>query len=129
MKTLRFVMYLFYRYYSKGGTKHVPYFSALCAVVLLIYIHVYQVLTILKMAGEILPFKKDDPKGVLYWKMAIFLLPVFLIVAFLVKPGDLKNLQYEEKKIKRGGIYLTIYYVLNVILLFVLMFAFPQSYR
>lgn len=123
MKTLKFVMYILYRYYSKGGTKRIPYFSALCAVVFLIYIHIFQILIILDAVGDILPMNKDDTQITKYWKLALFLLPVFLIVAYLVKPKDLENVSYDENKVKRGGVYLIVYSIISFILLFVLAFA------
>ena len=125
MKVLKFVMYLFYRYYSTGGTRRIPYFSSLCAVVFLIYIHIFQILIILNRV-DLLPMGKDDARIEKYGKAAIFLLPIFLIISFLVKPQDLKNISYDEAQIKKGNIYLIIYVVASVILLFVLMFAFPK---
>ena len=126
MKTFQFVMYLFYKYYSKGGTKQIPYFSALCAVVMLIYIHIFQVLIVLDKV-DLLPMKKGDTRIDKYWKLALFLLPIFFIISFLVKPSDLKNLTYNEEKVKRGGVYLVMYIIFNTVLLFALMFAFSKS--
>jgi hypothetical protein len=125
MKILRFVMYLFYRYYSTGGTARIPYFSALCAVVFLIYIHIFQVLIVLNRVN-LLPMEDGDLKIEKYGKLALFLLPIFLIVARLVKPKDLKHVVYDSVKIKKGGIYLVIYIVLSLALLFVLMFLFSK---
>lgn len=127
MNTLKFVMYILYRYYSKGGTKDIPYFSALCAVVLLIYIHVFQILIILDKVDAILPMKEDDDRVVKYLKLGFFLLPVFLIVYLLVRPKDLENASYDESKVKRGGIYLIIYSIISFILLFVLAFIFLRK--
>lgn len=126
MKTLRFIMYILYRFYSKGGTKHIPYFSALCAVVFLIYIHIFQILIILNSVDDMLPLNKGDTRITKYWKLALFLLPFFFIVAYLVKPTDLQNVSYDEGKIKRGGIYLIIYSIISFVLLFVLAFAFAK---
>lgn len=122
MKILKFVMYILYRYYSKGGTKSIPYFSALCAVVMLIYIHIFQALILFDQLDTVLPMNKNDERGVKYLKLAVFLLPIFLIITFLVKPKDLKNARYEEGKIKRGGIYLIIYSIISFVLLFFLAF-------
>lgn len=120
MKTLKFVMFILYRYYSKGGTRDIPYFSSLCAIVLLIYLHIFQVLILLDKVDEVLPMKSDDERGIKYFKLAVFLLPVFLVVAFLVKPRDLKDMQYDEQKVKWGGIYLILYAISSFTLLFVL---------
>lgn len=121
MKTLKFIMYLFYRYYSKGGTKNIPYFSALCAVAFLIYIHIFQLLMIFGKVGWI-PIEKDDLRIVKYGKFALFVLPIFLLIYYLVKPSDLMSLEYDKDKIRKGGIILIIYIIANLALLFVLMF-------
>ncbi|MBN8785242.1 MAG: hypothetical protein J0G98_19440 [Terrimonas ferruginea] len=119
---LKFVMYILYKYYSKGGTKEISYFSALCVVVLLIYIHFFQILILFNQVDAVLPMNRNDDRPVKYLKLAIFLLPVFLIISLLVKPKDLKNSSYDERKVKRGGFYLVIYSITSFILLFVLAF-------
>lgn len=62
-----------------------------------------------------------------YLKFALFSVPIFLIVAFLVKEKDLKELQYDNKKIQRGGVYLVIYCITSFLLLFLLAFAFAKN--
>ena len=110
MKHLKFVMFLFYRYYSKGGTAGIPYFSALCAVVFLIYLHIFQLLIIFN-GVNLLPMNSSDNKGIKYLKLAGFLLPFFLLIALLIKEKDLRNVVYDEDKIKRAGVYLVIYII------------------
>ena len=125
MKILKFIMFLFYRYYSKGGTHRIPYFSTLCAVVMLIYIHIFQLLIVVD-GVDLLPMDKDDTRIMKYGKLAIFLLPIFLIIAYLVKEKDLKFASYDMVRVKRGGVYLVLYIITSVLLLFVLMFAFSK---
>ena len=126
MNILRFIMYLFYRYYSTGGTRNIPYFSALCAVVFLIYIHIFQALVVFNKV-YILTLDQGDVRLVKYGKLAFFLLPIFLIVYYLAKPIDIKQLHYSEKKIKKGNLYLVIYIITSFILLFVLIFTIPKK--
>jgi hypothetical protein len=126
MKTLKFTMYIFYRYYSKGGTKRIPFFSTLCATVFLIYLHIFQLLIIFD-AVDLLPMSKDNSKIVNYGKFALFTLPIFLIVASLVKEEDLRSARYDIKKVRRGGVNLVIYSITSFVLLFVLMFAFTKK--
>jgi TRAP-type mannitol/chloroaromatic compound transport system permease small subunit len=61
-----------------------------------------------------------DTKLMKYGKLALFLLPIFLIVAYLIKEKDLKNAEYDEDKIRNGGRGLIVYAILSFILLFVL---------
>lgn len=129
MKLLKFTMFLFYRYYSKGRSKGSAYFSALCAVVLLIYMHVFQILIVLDKVDEIIPLKKDDDPDIKDLKMGLFLLPFFLIVRYLVKPKDLRVAKYDEDKVRRSGIYLVIYCILSFVLLFALAYVFARIKR
>lgn len=117
MSLVRFVMFLFYRYYSKGGTYKIPYFSALCATVFLIYIHIFQALIVFN-AVELLPMNTGDSKVLKYGKLALFLLPIFIIVWLLVPENFLRNANYADEKVKSGGRNLVIYIILSVALLF-----------
>lgn len=120
-------MYVLYKHYNKGGTKDVPYFSALCTVVLMIYFHIFQLLILLDKVDDILPMKGDDGRTTRYFKLALFLLPVFIILYFLVRPEDLKKANYSHESVRKGGIYLVVYGVISFILLFVLAFIFLRK--
>jgi hypothetical protein len=119
-------MFLFYRYYSNGGTYRIPYFSALCATVFLIYIHIFQVLIIFDTV-ELLPMHQGDSKILKYGKLALFLLPIFIIVWLLVPERDLRNAGYSDEKVRNGGRNLVIYIVLSIALLFSLALLLPKT--
>lgn len=74
-----------------------------------------------------LPIYASDTKIVKYGKLALFLLPILLLVSFLVRERDLQHTDYDEDKIKRGGKFLIAYIILSVVLLFVLMFTFSKA--
>ncbi len=126
MKQLKFIMFLFFRYYSKGGTRFIPYFSALCAVVFLLYIHIFQLLIIFDKV-HLVPIKDGDIRIVQYLKFSLLFLPVFFIIASIVKKRDLENATYDESAIKTGGILLTVYIIISLIILFTLMFLFSEK--
>ena len=126
MKTLYFVMYLLYRYYSKGGTKDIPYFSALCAVVFLIYIHIFQILILLNKA-ILISIKENDQRMTKYIFLGLLLLPIGYTIYTLAKPSVVMKLQYSAEKIKRGNTNLIIYIISNIILLFAMMFLFRKT--
>ena len=123
MKLLRFVMFLFYRYYSTGGTYRIPYFSALSATGFLIFLHIFEILIIINKVNW-LPMKETDNKVVEYGKVALCLLPIFILIAFLVKEKNLKQLEYDEDKIKRGGRNLIVYVILSILLFIVVLVSF-----
>ena len=118
-------MYILYRYYSRGGKEQTPYFSVLCAVVFLIYIHLFQLLIVFDIM-DWLPFAKTDTKDEKFLKMALVMLPIFLMVFLLVRPSELRALRYDPETTRKGGVRLVIYGILNIILLFVLMIAFSK---
>jgi hypothetical protein len=119
MKTLKFVAYLFYRYYSTGATKDIPYFSTLCALVMLFGLHMFQILVITDQMG-MLATKSTNTRAANFFLITLFLVPVFLLMALLVKREDLKKICYEEKEIKRGYLFLILYTVLSIALLITL---------
>ena len=129
MKTLRLVMYILYRHFSKGTADRTPYFSALCGVVFMIYMHIFQILIVLNKVDDVLPLKAGDDRFTKKWKLLLFLLPVFLVVTYLVKPKDLKKATYDEDKVRRGGIYLIIYIITSFVLWFVLAYVSAKVKR
>ncbi|HYD21461.1 MAG TPA: hypothetical protein VEB40_08305 [Flavipsychrobacter sp.] len=126
MKTLKFVIYLFHNYYSKGGTKRIPYFSALLATAFLVYIHIFQVLIILDKV-HLLPMRMDNERIVNYLKFALFLSPIVIIISLLVKKQDVMEAAYSARKVKTGSILLLVYIIVNVVLLFVLAALIPAE--
>lgn len=123
MKTLKFISYLFYRYYSKGGTKYVPYFSTLCAIAMIILLHIFQLLVIFN-GMNLFPSgaTPGSARLIRYLEMGLLLVPLFLLLSVLIKKRELQSLQYDESKIKQGSIYLISYIVLSVALLVFLIF-------
>lgn len=125
MKFIKFVTYLFYRYYSKGPTKDVAYVKTVCSAVLLILINLWIVLILLNKT-DIMPEITDDSKGMKYLKMALFTSPLFLFFFIFVKEKELKSIEYEESKLRTAYLILWTYYILSFILMFVLMFVFAS---
>lgn len=122
MKTLKFISYLFYRYYSTGPTKSIPYFSTLCALVMLIGLHIFQ-LIVLFNATSILPSSgaaPGVPRLINYFRWALMIAPLFVIMTLLVKRSELQSMHYDETKVKRGYFYLIAYIVLSVAFLILL---------
>jgi hypothetical protein len=113
---MRFVAYLFYRYYSTGPTKDIPYFSTLCALVMLLGLHIFQVLVLFDKVS-ILPTSTRNTRAENFIVIALCLIPIFLLMAFLIRKSDLQEMNYEESKIKRGNMLLIIYVVSSIALL------------
>ncbi len=120
MKTLKFTAYLFYRYYQKHGfAKELPYLSTITVLTLLLFLHVSQIFALLNMT-YLIPTDGSQLKINNFFKMGLFMLPMYLLLAILIKKEDLITAQYEERKIKKGYIFLIIYIVLSFAFLMVL---------
>jgi hypothetical protein len=121
MKTIKFVAYLFYRYYAttRGFARDIPYVATLGALVLLAYLHICQILVLLDRT-DIIPTDGSQFKFSNYIKMGLFLLPIFIAIFPFVKKRELQELKYSDQKIKRGYIYLIGYIVLSFSILMVL---------
>jgi len=119
MKTLKFVAFLFYKYYSTGPTARIPYFSTLSALVLIVYIHLVQVLLLLD-ATNLIPTDGSQMKGINFIKMGLFMVPFFLILAFLIKHSELKTMIYPTRTIKRGYVFLIAYIIFSFALMIVI---------
>lgn len=93
---------LFYRYYSKGNTKAIPYFSTLCAMVMLLGLHIFQLL-ILFNKTNILPAHSNNTRAQNYVIIALCLIPLFFLTSFLIPKKVLQRMEYDDEKIKRGS--------------------------
>ena len=120
MKTLRFIAYLFYNYYSKGSTKDIPYFSTLCALVMLFILHFFQLIILFGWKDLLFSSHKGN-RTEDFILMGLYLTPVFLLFWRLVSKSDLENLSYDEIQIKRGSIFLVLYIILSMLALVLLM--------
>jgi hypothetical protein len=126
MKTIKFVAFLFYRYYSRGQTRSVPYFSAMCAIVFLLYVHLFQILIITRQVDTFIPIEPSDSRLTKYLIMLLIMSTLYFLLTLLIKKNELLELKYSEEKIRKGNITLVCYVILSVMLLFSLMFLVPN---
>ena len=117
MKTIKFAAYLFYRYYSTGATRAIPYFSTLCAMVTLAFLHLMQILLLTNLYFTIIPKNSINNRweGYLFW--ALVAIPIFLFLHWLFRESDLRKLSYSSGKIKKGNFLLIIYLIASMALL------------
>jgi hypothetical protein len=121
MGTIRFAAYLLYRYYSKGGTKDIPYASAILALAFMGLIHIFQILLLFN-GMSLVPTDGSQAKVGNFLKMGLFILPIVLLLMVLVKKDKLQEMAYDETQMKRGYIFLILYIVLSFALLLLLIY-------
>jgi hypothetical protein len=75
MKTIKFIKYIFYRYYLTGPTKVNSYLSSILAVGMLCVIHVAQILILVDWIDIVPQGHKSEFST--WLKMALFIAPLF----------------------------------------------------
>ena len=125
MKTIKFIGYLFYRYYSKGPRANIPYFSALCSMTLLGFFHLMQLLIVLDKV-DLIPTEKTNNIWTKRLIMFLAMLPIYLIMTRLFRKEDIAPLKekydYNWDKVFSGNIWLIVYGITSFALIFVLTF-------
>lgn len=118
MRIIKFVAFLFYRYYTttKGFAQDIPYFATICALTLLGYIHVFQILAILRRSNFI-PTNGDSTKWSNYLIMGLFMLPIFIFFRVIINKRELDTMQYDARQVKKGCTLLIVYIILSFSLL------------
>ncbi|MEP6466009.1 MAG: hypothetical protein ABJB05_06870 [Parafilimonas sp.] len=106
MKTIRFAAFLIYR----KARNDMQYFSTLCAVTFLIYLHLFLVLDLTNIDAIITPNNVAD-KWKYYIPTLILGIPIFFFLNFTIKENDLKELGYSVQKIRRGNIIIIIDFI------------------
>ena len=92
MRFLRYISYLFYSYYSKGVRRNVAYLSSIFAVTLIFYLNILIVVILLKLDNYI-PIEPNEGKSTQYFKLALFMSPVFFFLYYGVKEKKLLELK------------------------------------
>ena len=127
MKTIKFAAYLFYKYYSTGYTKQIPYFSTLCGLAMIVLLHLFQIAILANQVDVIFPFKYSDNIFKKYFLIGLVLLPIFLVLKLFVKENELQQMTFSKEKVKSGYIFLIAYIVLSMASLILLIIFFPRS--
>ncbi len=123
MRTIKFVSYLFYSYYSKGPRVNIPYFRTICSMTFLGYLHFLQILILLDKVN-LIPINYAGNK--LAKRLIIFfvMLPIYLLMTQVFKKSDIESLKekydYNWDKVFKGNVWLVIYFLLSMALIFIL---------
>lgn len=92
MKFIRYITYLFYSYYFKGARKNVAYLSSILAVTFLIYIQLL-IITLLFRIENYIPISLSESRSSRYFKLMLFMSPIFFLLYFQVKEKKLEELK------------------------------------
>lgn len=114
---LRNTIYLLYRHYSGGGTKDIPYESALITVSFFIAIHILQIKVLLWGGGITIGETKGER---LLFSFSI-ILSIYILLTVFFRKKEIINVIYEGDLRKGyGGIIIYICISLLVLIILVL---------
>jgi len=121
---MKYLFLMYYKYYSEGKhTESIPYFSALCAVTLYMYIFLLLILQILNIDFKI-PYWGIE-RWLNYILIAIVLLPIQIIFYCIFPPKVMKQLSMSFKY----NIWKNIFWITVLIVMFFSLFIFnPKSF-
>ena len=123
MKTIKFIGYLFYRYYAKGPRASIPYFSSLCSMTLLGFMHLMQIFILLNKF-DILPNISTNDKTTKRIVILFVMVLIYLLMTMLFKKRDIEPLkdkyEYNRDKIFIGNVRLIVYFIFSFALIVVL---------
>lgn len=111
---MKFMMYLLYKYYSKGPTGSVAYIKTIGTMVFLVFILIIDVL-ILTNNEHLFLFKDEDSRSLKYLKLALYTLPIFLFFLTFFKEKSIAKQSFDDSKIRTGNYALLIFCVLVIL--------------
>lgn len=116
---MKFVMYLLYKYYSKGPTGSVAYIKTVGTMVLLVFILVLDFL-IMTNNEHLFLFENGDSRSLKYVKLALYTLPIFLFFLIFFKEKTIAQQNYPDSKIRMGKYLLVIFCVIIILSLVII---------
>lgn len=123
-KIITKVLFLFYRYYDKGSTKSIAYTSSISALIGLIFINVFSIIVLFRIA-DIIPLHNSS-RAINYLIFGLFFyLPMYILLSRKYKKEEIKNVRITN--LKFGYIYLLSYILFSVSLLTFLIFEYKKQ--
>jgi amino acid transporter len=114
MRLVKFVAYLFYRYYSVSWSRRrTPYFSTLLSLTILCFLHLLQIF-ILLIRMNIIPMNNSGDRMERLRRATLLMLPIFFVFLALIRKSKLKLMRYDERKVKKANILLVLYIALSI---------------
>lgn len=120
MKTIRFIGYILYNYYSTGPGAGLAYFRTIMAMTSFGLLHVLQLQSILIRLGCII-VNTTNTEMTRWWMPLLACLPVYFLLTQFVKQANIEQLRekYDKDwdKVFSGRIWLLIYIICSFCLL------------
>lgn len=111
------ILYVLYNYYKKWG-EDIAYFSAVSALLFMIFMNLLTFLLFFRYEGFLIP-DKEIPIYIKYLVVSILLLISFFVVRHFIPENHVLALRNDNIDFRRDKIAVFIYIILSVLLLFV----------
>ncbi|RYY35387.1 MAG: hypothetical protein EOP46_10220 [Sphingobacteriaceae bacterium] len=121
---MKYIIYLFYKYYNKGSGANFAYESALFAVTFLIFLNLLALINLFDMNYLLLGLEGRSRGGLYLIFGAFYILPMYLILFFIYKKETVVNTNYDPSKEQVHGWLLFAYCIFSIIAL-----VFAIQYR
>lgn len=92
MKFIRYIVFLFYSYYSNGSRRNVAYLSSILGTTFLFFIQLL-ILVVALDIDKVIPIGSTDDKSARYLKILLLMSPIFFLLFFSVKEKKIEELQ------------------------------------
>ena len=110
-------LFLFYKYYDKGSTKSIAYFSALTAFIKVLFLNVYTILIYFNIYDKYLTFSYGTSKWQKYLWATIFLLPFYFGLNLFLKKEDVLKIEMDKSTMRKGYFIIVAYILLSMVIL------------
>jgi hypothetical protein len=120
MKTIKFVSYILHNYYSKGAKANIAYFSTICTMTFLCFLHLMQILILLDKF-DFIQIEALVNYETNHIKILAIMIPIYLALTFLIKKTDIallkENYDNNWDKVFKSSVWLIVYFILSITLL------------
>ncbi|GIV28668.1 MAG: hypothetical protein KatS3mg027_2482 [Bacteroidia bacterium] len=107
-------LFLFYTYYNKGSTKSIAYFSALIALMMVLFLNIFSLLIHFDVIGRNSIIAPMSIKYLIGFIIFMFLFPV---MKSIFRERDMLKIKMSKFEMKVGYIVVVMYIILSVLLL------------
>lgn len=110
-------LFLFYRYYDKGSTKSIAYFSALNALIIVLFLNLFSVLIFFDVVKRNPEYSIKTSMVIKYLNGYVIYIPIFLILKKIFRKEDILKIEMDKPSMKRGYFIIITYIILSILIL------------
>jgi hypothetical protein len=110
-------LFLFYHYYDKGSTKPIAYFSALTALIMVLFLNVFAMLIYLDVINRNPDYSIRTPMSIKYLIGFILFIPIVFILKKIFKKEDILKIEMDKSTMRKGYFIIVSYIILSMVML------------